>query len=142
MLPRTDRAAAIEESWERSYQRSTGSNRLADPFRSLWNGKGKRVPHLFLNSTDVDNGQRLIFSDLAISPGPPDGEFMAAKDARALVYTIEGGKTVLVDVPLSTAAHASARFTYTNPAGRLTNQEHFVDGGYFSKTRERPPPSK
>jgi hypothetical protein len=56
---------------------------------------------------------------------------MAAQDARSFVYLKEGSNTIAVDVPLSTAAHASARFTYTNPAGRLSTKNRFVDGGYF-----------
>src|SRR5439155_10310858 len=40
-----------------------------------------------------------------------------------------------IDVPLSTAAHMSARFTYVSPAGRFaTDGTHVVDGGYFENS--------
>src|SRR5262249_56752622 len=39
------------------------------------------------------------------------------------------------DVPLSTAAHLSARFTYVSPAARfVADNTHAVDGGYFENS--------
>jgi hypothetical protein len=37
-------------------------------------------------------------------------------------------------IPLSTAAHMSARFTYVSPAGRFPDGTHVVDGGYFENS--------
>jgi hypothetical protein len=40
-----------------------------------------------------------------------------------------------IDMPLSTAAHVSARFTYVSPAGRFApDGTHVVDGGYFENS--------
>ena len=137
-LPGTDRGAVLEKSWERTYRQVTGSNRLAAPFRSLWDvapgTTPRHLPHLLLNSTMVGTGQRVIFSDLAIQPGPPEGEFLDAVDARTVLFEKIDGKPQPIDVPLSTAAHASARFTYTNPAGRLSTKQRIVDGGYFENS--------
>ena len=96
---------------------------------------------MLLNSTLVETGQRLIFSDLAVgAPAVPakkeasDQHFLAARDAAQFLFHPGAGTPVLVDVPLSTAAHASARFTYTNPQGTLGTGQHFVDGGYFENS--------
>ena len=137
-LPNTDRAERLEYSFEDAYQRVTKNNsdRLAQPFRNLWpdHSSSPTLPHLFLNSTLVETGQRLIFSDLAIKSdksgsSSAEGEFYNALDAHDFIYRkIDGEKC---DIPLITAAHASARFTYTNPQGTLSDGQHFVDGGYF-----------
>ena len=37
-------------------------------------------------------------------------------------------------IPLSTAAHMSARFTFVSPAGRFPDGSHIVDGGYFENS--------
>ena len=37
-------------------------------------------------------------------------------------------------MPLSTAAHMSARFTFVSPAGRFSDGSHIVDGGYFENS--------
>src|SRR5207248_9641462 len=37
-------------------------------------------------------------------------------------------------IPLSTAAHMSARFTFVSPAGRFPDGSHVVDGGYFENS--------
>ncbi|MDR3403996.1 MAG: hypothetical protein P4L99_15980 [Chthoniobacter sp.] len=136
--PHTDRATFLENSWEEGYQETDPNNhdnRLALPFRSLWPPSPKAptrlVPHLLLNSTLVETGQRIIFSDLAITSFQPKPFFMDAVDAHALLVKNTPQGPAYHDVPLSTAAHASARFTYSNPPGTLPNGQHFVDGGYF-----------
>ena len=138
-VPGTDRGAILEKSWERAYREVTGgSDRLAQPFRDLWPKtpaqNGSHLPHLLLNSTMVGTGQRVIFSDLAITSDPQDGEFPDAVDARTVLFKKDNGTAQPWDVPLSTAAHASARFTYTNPAGLLNTGQRVVDGGYFENS--------
>lgn len=105
-------------------------------------------PHLFLNSTRVEDGSRAIASPIRIGAAA----FPSAVDQLAVLGT---------GVPLSTAAHNSARFTYVNaigsvqppakpgPAGAAVaaaeatatadsarepaavNRHHLADGGYF-----------
>ncbi len=133
----TDRAAMLERSWEEAYRRKVGTDRLSEPFRGLFSTAmlGKmHLPHLFLNCTMVETGQRVIFSDLAITGANAGGEFLDAIDARAVLFSSKGGSVVPLDVALSTAAHASARFTYTNPAGLLSTGQRIVDGGYFENS--------
>jgi hypothetical protein len=66
----------------------------------------RRLPHLFLGVTRVETGERAIESDVKI-----DAEhFPDALDLLTLANA---------DLRLSTAAHNSSRFPYTNPAGAL-----------------------
>lgn len=126
LLPRTDRATTFEQSMEGSYRKYVEG---AMDHRGLgaglfWREEGKyHVPHLFLNSTLVESGQRIIFSDLAIDRG-----FIDAKDACDIQSPPEA---TAWDVPLITAAHASSRFTYSNPPGTLRDGTQCVDAGYF-----------
>jgi hypothetical protein len=134
-----DRGAALEKAWEYGWQRAVSGkdergqprpNRLAQPFRTLWKDRQSEIPlpALFLNGTRVESGKRIITSNLLISSGA-HGEFADAEDAEAILDS--GGSR---DIPLSTAAHMSARFTYVSPAGRLPDGGHIVDGGYFENS--------
>jgi hypothetical protein len=134
-----DRGVALEKAWEYGWQRTISGkdvsgqprpNRLAQPFRTLWKTRQGAIPlpALFLNGTRVESGKRVITSNLLIKSGA-DGEFADAEDAEAILDN--GGSR---DIPLSTAAHMSARFTYVSPAGRLPDGGHIVDGGYFENS--------
>jgi hypothetical protein len=134
-----DRGAALEKAWEYGWQRTVCGkdergrprpNRLAQPFRALWKGRQSEIPlpALFLTGTRVESGKRIITSNLPIKSGA-QGEFVDAEDAEAILDN--GGSR---DIPLSTAAHMSARFTYVSPAGRLPDGGHIVDGGYFENS--------
>src|SRR5688572_3638279 len=57
------------------------------------------------------------------------------KSPRTNSPTIRAPVTkVACNIPLSTAADMSARFTYVSPAGRFPNGSHVVDGGYFENS--------
>jgi len=134
-----DRGVALEKAWEYGWQRTVSGkdergqprpNRLKQPFRTLWRDRQGEIPlpALFLNGTRVESGKRIITSNLQIRSGA-GGEFADAEDAEAILDN--GGSR---DIPLSTAAHMSARFTYVSPAGRLPDGGHIVDGGYFENS--------
>lgn len=135
-----DRARALEHGWENGWRRTISGNapnRFSEPFLSLWTRSSatavagfKHLPALFLNGTSVETGKRIIVSNLAITGGP-GGEFSDAEDAAS---AINPTPSTHQDVPLSTAAHMSARFTYVSPAGRLPSGGHVVDGGYFENS--------
>lgn len=135
-----DRAAALETAWEYGWERTISgtasggdprANRLAQPFRKLWQTwKGEvPLPALFLNGTRVESGKRIITSNLPITT-TMNGEFSDAEDAEDQL----GGNTSGRDIPASTAAHMSARFTYVSPAGLLPGGGRVVDGGYFENS--------
>lgn len=141
-VPPFDRARALEGAWERAWQEVIGNNQFGEPFLALWPqpeesnhgvaksdaGGGHRhkpVPRLFLNSTWVETGKRVIVSNLRI-----DDTFSDSVDFLELTKT---------PIRLSTAVHNSARFTYVSPAGTVRTPDkkiwgHLVDGGYFENS--------
>jgi len=131
-----DRSLALEKSWELAWAKVFPSkNReqnalFSRGFLELWQKQNtihQRLPNLFLNATWVERGKRVISSNIAIDPKI----FSDSVDLLALLKH---------DLPLSTAVHNSARFTYVSPAGRvyLPNVDktwgHIVDGGYFENS--------
>lgn len=114
-----------------------GSIEGAVPFMTTGlaaSGTGAHRPHVLFAVTRVETGERWIQSDLSIDwrvfPGACDVLGMLGSDLR-----------------LSTAAHNSSRFPYTNPVGALYGNQcadtpgekgrphalraHLQDGGYF-----------
>ncbi len=133
-VPSFDRSRALEQSWEAAWAnvfpaQNRQSNLFADDFFELWNIKNEdkyTIPNLFLNSTWVETGKRVISSNLLIE----HQQFFDAVDFFDVLSR---------DVRLSTAVHNSARFTYVSPAGRLHPPGkpvwgHLVDGGYFENS--------
>jgi hypothetical protein len=130
-----DRAVALERSWERAWRaaRPASADRFAEPFERLWARDPYRVPLLFLNATAVGTGQRAIVAPLRVGPDSAGrATFADALDAGAML----GGA-----LPLSTAVHLSARFTYLSPAGLIDTGRRgtarwlrLVDGGYFDNS--------
>jgi hypothetical protein len=158
-LPGTDRGAALEVSWEnrwRFYLGESSRNRFHEPFLDLWkdhlDSKQSWLPALFLNATRVEDGRRIIASNVRINSGPK-GDFPDALDLHDYLWpqsnVVHGPWERLsqlwrnpnelvppangqsLDVPLSTATHCSARFTYFSPAARLPSGHRVVDGGYY-----------
>ncbi|HEX2583503.1 MAG TPA: hypothetical protein VHL14_00100, partial [Steroidobacteraceae bacterium] len=120
-----DRGRTLEESFERAWQvQGLPGDRMAQPFMDLWsNDSSYQLPLLFLNSTTVESGRRAIVSPVKID----------AKNFRDAMDAVE---IISKPMPLSTAAHLSARFTYVSPAGTVVDDKgntviHLVDGGYF-----------
>lgn len=122
-----DRAAALERGWERAWGRAglregTWTDRR---FTSLWQSAGDWRPALLLNGTHVETGKRIVTSNLIVHQIPLADTYDAFDDM------------LKTDIPVSTAAHNSARFTYVSPAGSLREDYngkrhgHIVDGGYF-----------
>jgi hypothetical protein len=124
-----DRAKALERSWQAAWDACEPGERFTQPLQNLWaDGTPFATPLLFLNSTVVETGQRLIAAPVPIEPS----RFSDALDSRETI-----GETV----PLATAVHNSARFTYLSPAGLVKRQNvqheqwfRVVDGGYFENS--------
>lgn len=124
-----DRARTLEGAWEKAWKQTKRNDRFSKPFDALWKNQGQKwLPALFLNSTWVETGKRLIISNLRLTPE----DFNDAEDLNNF-YTQES-------LPLSTAVHLSARFTYVSPAGTLKKEGRIygraVDGGYFENSGE------
>src|SRR5690606_6933429 len=107
--------------------------RFTRPIDSLYTpGRWNGTPLLFLNSTVVETGQRLVMSPVRID----EPSFSEALDGRSVLGH---------EVPLSAAVHNSARFTYVSPAGTVRRLDRtstggraewirLVDGGYFENS--------
>jgi hypothetical protein len=129
-----DRAIAIEKSWERAWARAHPDDaaRFSQPFHDLWAKNPHAVPLLFLNSTVVETGQRALIHPLGAYPEGQVGPLGDTLDVSRILGT---------ELPLSAAAHLSARFTYVSPAGLVDTHRsersrwiRLVDGGYFDNS--------
>lgn len=125
MLP--DRGVALEKSWEQAFKDATGDDRLNMSLASLTPQPSR--PSLFLNSTWVDNGRRIVASNLryAKEDGSAEAEiFIRSNDQLAVLGH---------DLRLSTAAHNSARFPFVSPPGMWKRNGKIAgrlqDGGLF-----------
>jgi hypothetical protein len=130
-IPAFDRAVTLEKSWEEAWRKHIGGrNRLAEPFDRLWTGSKQWTPALLLNATWVETGKRIITSNIRVAAGRRREDFVDVEDAHAFFAPRS--------LPLSTAAHMSARFTYVSPAGTLVKDGkvhgRVVDGGYFENS--------
>lgn len=133
-VARFDRARALEQAWEQAWRNHMpGSDRLAQAFDRPWRDRQDVwMPALFLNSTWVETGKRLLVSNLRVLPEKPgdDVEFNDVGDLHRF-YAEQA-------LPFSTAIHLSARFSYVSPAGALVKNDtlhgRVVDGGYFENS--------
>ncbi|MGH8692164.1 MAG: hypothetical protein ACREUS_14155 [Burkholderiales bacterium] len=126
-----DRAATLERAWEGAWaQHAPGRNRMQEPLDRLYDDPKEWTPALFLNATWVETGKRIIAANLRVGAAKGAEDFVDIEDAQAFFAPRS--------VPLSTAAHMSARFTYVSPAGTLVKDGRphgrVVDGGYFENS--------
>ena len=126
-----DRGRSLERAWEKAWLDTMGNDRFGGSFVDLWKpGLREWMPALFLNGTSVEKGNRIITSNLQLT-----NNFLDADDAAEKLASYNLGATeVACHIPLSTAAHMSARFTFVSPAGRFPDGSHIVDGGYFENS--------
>jgi hypothetical protein len=130
-IPSFDRGRSLELGWEKAWRDTMGNDRFAGSFVDLWPpASPKWMPALFLNGTSVEKGNRIITSNLLIRNNFLDAEDAADKLAS---YSLDATKATC-HIPLSTAAHMSARFTFVSPAGHFPDGSRIVDGGYFENS--------
>ena len=130
-LPFPVAAADRQRFLELGFERSLGDppNPLSGAFLDLYaDRQGDCLPSLLLNTTSVESGQRAILSNLQV------GRFTDTLDLLAPPFALQR-------IRLSSAAGASARFTYVSPAGTLQAttadgplEKRVVDGGYFENS--------
>jgi hypothetical protein len=128
-----DRSRSLEMGWEKAWRDTMGNDRFAQSFVDLWKpspDSREWIPSLLLNGTSVEKGNRIITSNLRLT-----NIFLDADDAADKLSDRRLGATKnACHIPLSTAAHMSARFTFVSPAGRFPDGSHIVDGGYFENS--------
>ena len=138
-----DRAALLERSWEQSWGGPDGG--LSRGLRAsfvLANGAPRtwRIPVLVLNGSQVEDGCRFVASPVDLVLPRTPGDRMAGRtdhpdDATCGTGASAADPTFIdalprtnelidylcagEDVPLSTAAHLSARFPYVSPIARV-----------------------
>lgn len=120
---------ALETAWEHSWSEIAGPNGrpdiFAQPFSKLWPDGGSH-PLLLLNATSAISGERAMSSDVALGP-------WFRSRTRCRINLAEQ-----VDLPLSAAAGASARFPFVSDWGWIRSKspdcdslEGVADGGFF-----------
>ena len=164
-----DRAATLEQAWERAWRSVPGADgtALTDPF--LAGQRAGRVgapspdgvvePLALLNSTNEANGCRVEVSALdAVTADGRQGSHgcVGVRSTSALGGTIDltdgfvcgppadGTTNAQNDVRRSTAAMMSARFPFVTPSGWLTSCDlrdrvFTVDGGYLDTSAASTP---
>jgi hypothetical protein len=128
-----DRGRALELGWEKAWRDKMHDDRFSRSFLDLWSARPDRrpwMPALFLNGTSVEKGNRIIASNLRVTNFLIDAQDAAKNLSPSDTNQADAG----CNIPLSTAAHMSARFTFVSPAGRFPDGSHVVDGGYFENS--------
>ncbi len=131
----TDRGQALEDAWVEAFQKRLAEDEdrlgLAMPLaHTTLDRDGQALPALFLNTTIVADGRRLIqhpFSSLGEVPFPG---------------SVDGVDWLPAELPVFSAVSNSARFTLVSPAGtvrrrvkgRVETLGQVVDGGYFENS--------
>ena len=116
------RALGFEREWMRQFPK------LAEPIVSERQG----LPALMLNSTEVETGNRVVFSTLPLSEGSIPASVGALQRLRQ-------------QTSLIAAAHSAARFPFVNPLAVLRPRPdapdaeardvgHLADGGYHDNS--------
>lgn len=140
----TDRSRYLERAVDRAWHGRTGRALEQLSFEGVWEGTRGDVPALMLLTTDVATGRRVAVSHVTM-PGRADAPASGCAELpgndqpvteiarmRTLAEDVPG-----IDMPLSTAALLSARFTLLSPAGTLPcpgPRRRLVDGGYFENS--------
>ena len=129
-VPSLDRSTAMEQGFAAAYAqhvpRPEGApSPMLETLAWFRPDDAIDVPVLFLNSTSVQTGRRVVTSPYRWTPDRYD--------------LIDFHQLTERDVIVSTAVHNTARFPYISAAGRLLTPdgrylEHLVDGGYFENT--------
>ncbi len=123
-----DRASYLEWAWEENWAKHNKGAPLqfSGDFLDLWKEDGVlEIPSLVLNGTWVEDGRRNVTSNLK-----PQAKTLT--DVDDMLANFEQR------IPLSSAVHMSARFTYVSPAGTVrtkpAGKKRVVDGGYFENS--------
>jgi hypothetical protein len=130
-VPVFDRSKALEGSWEESYFQKTGTATFSSGFLAFAQTPRAVAPVLIFNSTHVESGRRYMASSVYRSREA--GKQYPMQDAGDVLEVLQR------DIPMATAVHNSARFTFASPAGHLEASDsvehgHIVDGGYFENS--------
>lgn len=142
-IPGTDRGAALGHGLERAWYNTEGDgeNPFAEPFLDHWEPTSA-APALMFNTTEVDNGRRILIAPFPITPereavlSEQSWYYQTDEMYKSLAYGLPA-PPVTQDIKLSDAAGASARFPWVLPAAAIRRDGkliRLVDGGYFDNS--------
>lgn len=145
-----DHAKVFEKTWEYYWKNMMDQDQtFSDPFLTLWkddsNPANKRIPALFVNVTEVEDGYPVIVSNIDLKSS---FNLLSSSDLKEInknfnipkdfYHDILSDSNQGRDVRISTASLLSARFPYIGPAGTIIEQNNktigLVDGGYFDNS--------
>jgi hypothetical protein len=139
----TDRGAALGRGLERAWRNAEGDgdNPFAEPFLDHWNPTSA-APALLLNTTEVDDGQRIVIAPFAITPMrdaalSEQSWFYQTQAMDNALLSGQHAPPVAADIKLSDAAGMSTRFPWVLPAAAIKRDGRLirlVDGGYFDNS--------
>jgi len=125
-----DRSRGLEEAWAADWRAGVPAAAAAwwqQPIvQPYFDQPGRRLPSLLLNTVRLEDGQRMLQSNLAFDLPDAFDLLAAGFDTRQLT--------------LAGAVHNSARFPYVSPPGRVRVVSddavwgHLGDGGYHEAT--------
>jgi len=125
--PSCDRSHAIEKAWTDDWRALPGSAAQADWFAQPMLVKEQdALPRIFLNSTSVSDGRRVVQSRV---------QFVPSEGYDLLDEELDTGRLTLAG-----AVHNSARFPYASPAGQVRLKggkgtwDYLIDGGLFENS--------
>jgi hypothetical protein len=124
-----DRGTLLEEAWE------TNCRALARAFESLAAGEAEGWrPSLVLSPMVVEDGRRLVFSNLDLSP------LLKTPDSTSGYQAFEKWPSAWKDLHLSTAVRLQANFPWVLPSTEVPPirdggpRLRVVDAGYYDET--------
>lgn len=134
-----DRSRGLEEAWDQDWRAlmmnpPAGCSAPPDEMKNLWSqplatklAARAEAPALVLNTVRLEDGRRVLQSNLGFDLPDADDLLGVGFEARARALTLAG------------AAHNSARFPFVSPPGSVRKDNgkvwgHLGDGGYHEVT--------
>lgn len=127
-IPMFDRQLAFEQGLAVAFRDAIGADTLSKSIYDMVPAAGahRSTPHLLLNTTSVETGERVVAGNILFSS--PDNVPNMRSFASMMPET---------NFSVVTLAATSARFPYLAPSGFVMaggRKERFVDGGYFDNS--------
>ncbi len=120
-----DRAIALENSWENSWDKALGDLSETNLFKSSFNDNiCEAAPALFINTVESETGLPCVWTNTRLDNNFPLANLRDLRNKYG------------VSIPYSSAINLSTRFPLLSPAAMFkvanTNLRfHYVDGGYY-----------
>ena len=121
-----DRSRRLEDSWSNAITSNISDVSIDGGLLEFWGSQeGYQLPAIFFNTTKVEDGRKAIFSNIELG-----GKHFSSHDVL---------DSINLDVPVKSAAVASARFPYITPPAKIVDKKgeywgNLVDGGYFDNS--------